>query len=126
MPTSAIHRYVYIYFEHLHRTKMQSTLKDILYGDLIEGRRAAGRPLLWYTDVCKRDMKLFKIDTGNWEEVALDRSTWRESIKEGSQIADVIHNRSRKKGENAAAPSDYICPTCDRSCVSRIGLFSHT
>ncbi|XP_055873948.1 uncharacterized protein LOC129924149 isoform X1 [Biomphalaria glabrata] len=39
---------------------------------------------------------------------------------------DVIHNRSRKKGENATAPGDYICPTCDRSSVSRIGLFSHT
>lgn len=33
--------------------------RDILYGDFKKVRRAVGRPLLRYTNVCKRDMKLF-------------------------------------------------------------------
>ena len=36
--------------------------KDTLYGELTEGKRKAGRPLLRSEDTCKRDLKQCCID----------------------------------------------------------------
>ena len=36
--------------------------KDLLYGELAQGKRPTGRPQLRYKDVCKRDLKAMDID----------------------------------------------------------------
>lgn len=41
--------------------------KDLVYRELPEGVRPAGRPFLLYKDICKRDLKLFGIDLNTWE-----------------------------------------------------------
>ena len=55
--------------------------KDILYGELGEGKRPAGRPQLRFKDICKRDLKSMNIDTNSWETLAKDRSVWEERWK---------------------------------------------
>ena len=36
--------------------------KDLLYGELVQGKRPTGRPQLRFKDVCKRDLKALNID----------------------------------------------------------------
>ena len=57
--------------------------KDILYGELAEGKRPVGRPQLRFKDICKRDLKSLNIDTNSWETLTKDRSAWRGAVKDG-------------------------------------------
>ena len=57
--------------------------KDLLYGELVQGKRPTGRPQLWFKDVCKRDLKALNIDQNNWEATALKRSAWRQTVQKG-------------------------------------------
>ena len=66
--------------------------KDVLYGQLATGTRSVGRPLLRFTDACKRDMRRGEADVDNWEAVADDRSAWRMLVK-GVGIAVKIRRR---------------------------------
>jgi len=111
--------------------------KDLLYGELATGSRPVGRPALRFKDVCKRDMKNCDIDPLTWEATAVDRSTWRATVKTGTQVADQKkveqwderRERRQQRSESTIPPSQdvvFICSKCDRNCHSRIGLFSHT
>ena len=41
---------------HVHRMEPDRLPKQVLYGELWEGARRVGRPLLHFKDVCKRDL----------------------------------------------------------------------
>ena len=122
---------------HVHRMDDGRIPKDLLYGELREGVRGTGRPLLRYKDVCKRDLKALDINESSWETSAADRDEWRRTLKhklpEGERdwIAGVAAKRARRReAANAdahpAPPSAFICPRCGRDCKARIGLLSHT
>ncbi|KAI8482689.1 hypothetical protein Bbelb_395690 [Branchiostoma belcheri] len=64
---------------HVSRMDDGRIPKDVLYGELATGARPAGRPVLRYKDVLKRDMKAGGIDQTSWETVAADRSRWRQA-----------------------------------------------
>ena len=51
--------------------------KDLFYGELENGTRKTGCPLLRFKDICKRDRKSAAIDIECWELMAEDRFTWR-------------------------------------------------
>ncbi|KXJ09906.1 Ankyrin repeat domain-containing protein 55 [Exaiptasia diaphana] len=53
--------------------------KDILYGELIEGKRPIGKPKLRFKDICKRDLKSLRIDLDKWGSIAADRTCWKHS-----------------------------------------------
>ena len=55
--------------------------KDLLYGELVEGKRPIGRPQLRFKDVCKRDLKALNFNLNNWETIALERSAWRQNVQ---------------------------------------------
>ena len=59
--------------------------KDLLYGELVTGKRQTGHLQLWYRNTCKLDLKALGINTDTWKAAAADRSTWK-------------HTRQRKKG----------------------------
>ena len=108
--------------------------KDLLYGELVQGKRPTGRPQLRFKDVCKRDLKALNIDQNNWEATALRRSAWRQTVQNGlSNVEETLAQQHRKKRmrRKAAAhadrpASDFVCVLCHRDCHSRIGLASHT
>ena len=109
--------------------------KDLLYGELTQGKRPTGRPQLRYRDVCKRDMKALGIDTNTWETLASDRGAWRQVVTNSlSNYEETLAEQSeakrqRRKGSNQADnphPTAFICTQCQRDCHSRIGLVSHT
>ena len=109
--------------------------KDTLYGELTEGKRKAGRPLLRSEDTCKRDLKQCYIDIDTWEKktndrpacLVPDREPGRES-RRGEQEATAVQRRQkRKEGRNQPSrPSSHVCTKCNRECRSRVGLCSHS
>ncbi|XP_069170374.1 uncharacterized protein [Procambarus clarkii] len=46
--------------------------KDLLYGELRQGKRPTGKPQLRYKDVCKRDLKAMDVDLAIWGRLAAD------------------------------------------------------
>ena len=120
---------------HVHRMGDGRIPKDLLYGELVEGERDRGRPLLRYKDVCKRDLKALDINVSSWETIATDRDAWKLTLKrqlpkgESKWKEKVAEKRSRRKAkasENLISPSLFICPNCGRDCKVRIGLLSHS
>ena len=57
--------------------------KDLLYGELVQGKRPTGRPPLRFKDMCKRELKAVNIDQNNWEATALDQSAWGQTVQTG-------------------------------------------
>ena len=47
--------------------------REILYGELREGIRRMGGPLLRYKDVIKRDLRSALINTSAWEDITKHR-----------------------------------------------------
>ena len=122
---------------HVHRMDDGRIPKDLLYGELKEGERDQGRPLLRYRDVCKRDMKALDIDPSSWERLASDRDAWKRTLKRQLPIGEAkwkakAAEKREKRKEKAKAnelphpPSSFICGNCGRDCKARIGLLSHS
>ena len=70
---------------HVRRMDKGRIPKDLLYGELVEGTRLAGRPHLCFKDVCKRDMKTCHIVTNT---CAKDCATWRLLVKQGTKRSE--------------------------------------
>ena len=118
---------------HVRRMQDGRIPKDLLYGELATGKRARGRPQLRFKDVCKRDMKALDMDIDGWEDLAQDRSRWRQelnrSLRRGEKKLQLASDERRVRRINGqqAPPADtaFKCNRCERDCHSRIGLHSH-
>ena len=119
---------------HVRRMDPGRIPKDLLYGELAEGSRPAGRPRLRFKDVCKRDMKACNIDTATWESCAEDRAAWRLAVRRGAREAEEtrtahLHERRARRKTAQQQPQQaslFVCSKCSRDCHSRVGLFSHS
>ena len=122
---------------HVRRMDDGRIPKDLLYGELVVGKRSQGRPMQCFRNVCKKDLRDCQIDIQSWESQADDRDLWKRTVKQGiatfesNQRKEAEEKRKRRK-ENATASqshpprnSDYICNLCGRDCVAFIGLHSH-
>ena len=109
--------------------------KDLLYGELEEGKRPRGRPLQCYRNVCKRDLRDCNIDVTDWETLAEDREAWRNLLEEGlsdfeSRMREDGEEKRQKRKERLSVgqhiqSSVFVCNLCGRDCHSRIGLYNH-
>ena len=72
---------------HARRMQDGRIPKDILYVELATGSRPAGRPVLRYKDICKRDMKTGNINPADWEATAGDRSSGDSLSRRASKQA---------------------------------------
>jgi len=111
--------------------------KDLLYGELVVGKRSQGRPMQCFRNVCKKDLRDCKIDTQSWEPLADDRDLWKRTVKqgvtffEGNQRKEAEEKRMRRKEKATASQShpprnsDYLCNLCGRDCGAFIGLHNH-
>ena len=117
---------------HVRRMEDGQIPKDILYGELATGQRSVGRPQLRYKDVCKRDMKVLDINTNSWEDLAVDRTSWRSTLHKQLQAgeeklsAEATEKRARRKETTAnRKETTHRCELCNHDCHSCIGLYSH-
>ena len=119
---------------HVYRMEDGRIPKDLLYGKLAQGTRDKGRPHLRFKDVCKRDMKAVGIDPDEWEDLAQDRSRWRQELTHGLKVGEenlqkaAEEQRMRRKNSQQNPPTDssFVCSYCGKVCLSRIGLYSHS
>ena len=72
--------------------------KDLLYGELVQGKRPRGRPQLRYKDICKRDLKALGMDLNRWETLTSEHSAWRQVVHHGlSQFEETLVQQAEAK-----------------------------
>ncbi|KAA0190628.1 hypothetical protein HAZT_HAZT010586 [Hyalella azteca] len=107
--------------------------QDLLYCELVEGRRKTGRPKLRLKDICMRDLKRCRIDPSSWETQAADRQRWRLAIGQAVSCAEVERHdgdsqrrfRRKQRATQQRQPSAFTCDGCGLNCHSRIGLCAY-
>nr|VZI23255.1 unnamed protein product [Spirometra erinaceieuropaei] len=121
---------------HLVRMDDERLPKRLFYGDVATGSRRQGGQIRRYKDTLKSSLKCLQINPTNWEELTLDRPTWRRTVKTGAaifeanRIAAAKAKREARKSQlcpvsNAAAQPLSTCPRCQRTFRARIGLVGH-
>ena len=108
--------------------------KQLLYGELTEGKRKVGGQKKRFKDNVKIYLREFSIDIESWETLATDRPSWRCAISSGARRAEKQHaqraeqkrqmRKARAASTNSTA-STHFCPNCGRGFLARIGLVSH-
>ena len=119
---------------HVIRMNDDRLPKQMLYGELSTGNRAAGGQLKRYKDSTKKALKECNLNPADLERQAEDRLVWRTATRHGLTHFEEVRTRrlqeARERRHRAAenpAPTndDHVCPDCGRRYASRIGLFSH-
>ena len=88
--------------------------KKILYGEV--GKRShCGQKKL------KASLKDFNIPTESWEQIAQNRTKWREA----KRISEAEQKRAQRKARAELSSSDLSCSICNRQFRAKIGLISH-
>lgn len=102
---------------HTVRMAEERLPKQVLYGEIGQGWRAAGGQIKRYKDLIHATLKNAGIQR-NWEELCMDRPAWRAAVHRSNGIFSRQH---RTKPGNAP----IACPECGRLIGSRIGMVSH-
>lgn len=123
---------------HVVRMPDSRLPKQVLYSQLVEGKRAPGGQKKRFKANIKTNLKKCHIDLKSWEVMATDRVTWRNTVREGAALfnADLhhaAHDKRRSRKERAATKqvqpklttTTFPCPHCDGIIGSRIGLYAH-
>ena len=108
--------------------------RQVLYGQLLDAKRAAGGQKRRYKDYTKDLLKRTDINPMQLETLAHDRLAWRATcaratahISDSNQQRRTERRAQRHRREAGIPPVDgFPCPACGRICGSRIGLHSHT
>lgn len=97
--------------------------KQILYSQLKEGQQAPAGPKKRFKDNIKTNLKKFNIISGDWENLAFNRSYWRKAVLEGAahhetelRCAADAKRKHRKDKQRKAQPqhntSTFQCQHC--------------
>nr|VZI38813.1 unnamed protein product [Spirometra erinaceieuropaei] len=71
---------------HLVRMDDERLPKRLFCGDVVTGSRRQGGQIRRNKDSLKSSLKCLQINPTNWEELALDRPTWRRTVKTGVAV----------------------------------------
>ncbi|KAI8517816.1 hypothetical protein Bbelb_038330 [Branchiostoma belcheri] len=101
---------------HVRRMEDGRIPKDLLYGELILGKRSTGRPQLRLKDVCKGDLKALDINTEHWKDLADDRARWRCTLSRqlNTGEARLMRNADERRIRTVEQTSPEMqdgCPT---------------
>ena len=69
---------------HVQRMSVDRMPKQIFYSELSSGARIRGGQRKRYKDTLKQTLKLTRITTETWHELAENRTAWRQTIKKGT------------------------------------------
>ena len=122
---------------HVTRMPDDRLPKQLLYGELCNGKRSVGGQQKRFKDTLKKTLTSFNIDVTNWEVCAQDRPLWRSMIHTGARTTETIRIAEAQKTRAARKAILYSptitstgptnpCPECGRVLQARIvGLISH-
>ena len=107
--------------------------KQLLFGELQDGKRTLGAPKKRFKDTLKASLKAFGINPASWEQTAADRSKWRAAVHDGARrhesdkkaAAETRRQERKNKAMQPQAPATIPCPNCNRRFQAQIGLISH-
>ncbi|PIK54723.1 hypothetical protein BSL78_08369 [Apostichopus japonicus] len=110
---------------HVSRMDKGRIPKDLLYGQLECGTRSTGRPQLRFKDLCKRDLLSAHMDINTWEDIVVDRPSWRHEVKQGIDRAEQDRReqqdlkRQRRKESSSSSKEDtiHVCTDCARTAT---------
>ena len=107
--------------------------KQVLYGELMQGKRPRHKPKLRFKDSLKHSLNLCNIDVKCWEDLCADEDEWCKIVDNGVKSFEnnrVEHEKLkrnvRKRQEITIQDNHLICEICSRVCLSKAGLISHT
>ncbi|KAJ7408138.1 hypothetical protein BTVI_60736 [Pitangus sulphuratus] len=118
---------------HVSRMENYHLPKIVLYGELATGCHKKGAPKRRYKDSLKQSLSLGHIDHHHWSTLASNQDTWRHTIYNAAASFEntcrIILEEKRQCRKNHVLPippkETFCCSFCNRTCLSRIGLFSH-
>ena len=108
--------------------------KRFFSGELASSKRPQHKPRKRYKDGLKSNLKDPDIDVDTWEATAVDRNAWWELVKTGCGSLHVKMlergklKRALRKGNLENLPCDHanwICETCGRVLLSKVGCVNH-
>ncbi|BHF72041.1 hypothetical protein SprV_0401510400 [Sparganum proliferum] len=110
---------------HLVRMDDERLPKRLFYGDVATGSRRQGGQIRRYKDTLKSSLKRLQINPTNWEELALDRPTWRRTVKRGAAIYEAnriaaakVKREARKSQPPTNSDSSSVPPLPSSSSSS--------
>ena len=115
---------------HVARMEDHRLPKQLLFGELSEGKRKVGGPKKRFKDTLKQNLKAFEIKPSIWELTAQNRLTWRQTLYKQAKVIegqrhDLAVNRRQTRKEAIPKEATIPCPHCPRHFRARIGLSSH-
>ena len=118
---------------HVIRMDEMRIPRQLLYGELVSGRRKQGRPKKRYKDNLKTNLKWADVHPKELESAAADRTGWRAIIRSAASNFEkdrrqrlAAARERRHRAASSAPPTEGIpCELCNRLCASAFGLRSH-
>ncbi|KAA3673980.1 uncharacterized protein DEA37_0014953 [Paragonimus westermani] len=120
---------------HVRRMGDDRIPKQLLYGQVKSGKRNPGGQKRRYQDVVQVSLSRCNIDFRCWEDLALNRTAWRNTVRAGVRAFNeqLLRGRERKravrKGTIGAIGRGDVtiwrCDVCGRECAGRLGLVGH-
>ncbi|KAA3670290.1 uncharacterized protein DEA37_0004806, partial [Paragonimus westermani] len=120
---------------HVRRMGDDRIPKQLLYGQVKSGKRNPGGQKRRYQDVVQVSLSRCNIDFRCWEDLALNRTAWRNTVRAGVRAFNeqLLRGRERKravrKGTIGAIGRGDVtiwrCNVCCRECAGRLGLVGH-
>ena len=115
---------------HVVRMPADRLPRQVLYGELKDGKRSAGGQKKRFKDNIKRTLKHFQIDPRQLENDAAERSGWRRQVSAGAAAFGLAYDAAeadrRHRRHNPPSGGAHQCNQCDRSFATLSGLMSHT
>ena len=116
---------------HVIRMPDSRIPKQLLYGELAEGRRKAGGQKKRYKDAVQGILKSCGLPQNELEGAARNRTGFRKLCRvsgesfERRRQEELRGKREARHHPTALPPTVFVCDLCGRDCHSRIGLFAH-
>lgn len=128
---SLLHKSQLRWAGHVVRMSDNRLPKQLLYGELLTGKRSRGGQKKRFKDAIKSSLKAFNIDHNSWEQNALNRPMWRSLIITGSKAFEEDRKTAaeqKRQARKLRGPNDagnIPCPNCKMTFSAQIGLTSH-
>ncbi|BHF72288.1 hypothetical protein SprV_0401535200 [Sparganum proliferum] len=111
---------------HLVRMDDERLPKRLFYEEVARGSRRQGSQIRRYKDTLKSSLKRLQINPTKWEELALDRPTWRGSVKTDAAIYEANRTAAAKVKHEARKVQLRPLRNADSLSLSLSLSLSHT